>query len=133
VSEKDLVFRYREKTNSHYNLSVTFTEEGAIEFNEGYYYPACGDDEGGEYDYYLTIPATHFEAFVSLLMRRCQVKEKAPQTSKELLLRELLDRLVVQGELGSSDTIRASLDTLKSWLDQEPVPYKQFFMYWSLE
>ena len=85
-------------------------------------------DEGREYDYYLTIEAAHFEAFVSLLMRRCQVKEEAPQTSKELLLLGLLDRLVVQGALGSSDTIKASLDTLTSWLGQERIPYQQFFL-----
>jgi len=96
--------------------------------NEGYYYPAHRDDEGREYDYYLTIEAAHFDAFVSLLMRRCQVKEEAPQTSKELMLLGLLDQLVVQGELGSSETIRASLDTLKSWLDQAHIPYKQFFI-----
>jgi hypothetical protein len=128
VSQKDLVFRYREKTGSYYNLTVTLTEEGEIVFNEGYYYPAHGDDEGREYDYYLTIEAAHFEAFVSLLMRRCQVKEEASQTSKKLMLLGLLDQLVVQGELGSSDTIRASLDTFKSWLDQAHIPYKQFFI-----
>ena len=37
--------------------------------------PVYGDDEGREYDYYLTIEVAHFEAFVSLLMRRCQVQE----------------------------------------------------------
>ena len=47
---------------------------------------------------------------------------------KELLLLALLDRLVLQGELGSSDTIKASLDTLKTWLGQECIPYKQFFI-----
>ena len=52
----------------------------------------------------------------------------APQTSKELLLLVLLDQLVVQGALGSSDTIRASLDTLKSWLDQACIPYQQFLL-----
>jgi hypothetical protein len=95
VSQKDLVSRYREQTGSYYNLTVTLTEEGEIVFNEGYYYPARGDDEGREYDYYLTIEAAHFEAFVLLLMRRCQVKEEAPQISKEFLLLGLLDRLVV--------------------------------------
>ena len=48
--------------------------------------------------------------------------------SKELLLLGLLDRLVVQGELGSSDTIKASLDTLKSWLGKERIPYQQFLL-----
>ena len=46
VSQKDLVYRYREKTGSYYNLTVTLTEEGAMAFNEGYYYPARGEEEG---------------------------------------------------------------------------------------
>jgi len=79
VSQKDLVYLYREKAGNYYNMSVTLTEEGAIEFNEGYYYPPLRDDEEQEYDYYLTIEAPHCDAFVSLLMKQCQVKEGALQ------------------------------------------------------
>ncbi|HYU76781.1 MAG TPA: hypothetical protein VEL31_29285 [Ktedonobacteraceae bacterium] len=128
MNDNVLIFRYQEKTNSYYNLDVALTEEGEIEFNEGYYYPPQGDDEGQEYDYYLTIPATHFEEFVALLAAHCLEKEWHPQPDKELQLRELVAQLVVQGELGRSDTIRASLDTLQSWLDQAHIPYKQLFI-----
>jgi len=36
-------------------------------FHEEYDYGPRGDDEGREYHYYLTIPATHFQAALRVL------------------------------------------------------------------
>ena len=124
-----LVRRSRQDSASAFSLSVTIAEDGCLTFHEEYEYDLRGDDEGREYHYYMTIPATHFKAALVVFARQCERDVPAGVTLADELLLDFLRCLVARG-LGSSARINAAITTLQRWLNQAGIPYRLLRFAW---
>ena len=124
-----LVGRSRQHSGGAFSLSVTIAEDGCLIFHEAYEYDPRGDDEGREYHYYLTIPATHFKAALVVFARQCERDVPADVTLADELLLEFLRHLVARG-LGGSARINAAITTLQRWFNQSGIPYRLSRFAW---
>jgi len=124
-----LVRRSRQDSGSFFSLSVTLDEGGCLIFHEEYDYGPRGDDEGREYHYYLTIPATHFQAALRVFAQQYERDVPAVVAGADEALLECLRRLVVHG-LGSSERLNAAITTLQRWLNQAGIPYQLSHYVW---
>ncbi|SRR6266851_2882461 len=124
-----LVRRSPRDSGSSFSLSVTIDEAGCIIFHEGYDYVPRGDDEGREYHYYMTIPATHFKEALVVFAQQCERDVPAGEALADELLLECLRRLVARG-LGSSERINAAITMLQRWLNQAGIPYRLSMYSW---
>jgi len=124
-----LVRRSRQDSGSFFSLSVAIDEAGCLIFHEEYNYVARGDDEGREYHYYMTIPATHFKEALVVFARQCERDVPAVEALPDELLLECLRRLVARG-LGSSERINAAITMLQRWLNQAGIPYRLSMYAW---
>ncbi len=124
-----LVRRSRQDSGSFFSLSVAIDEAGCLIFHEEYNYVARGDDEGREYHYYMTIPATHFKEALVVFARQCERDVPAVEALPGELLLECLRRLVARG-LGSSERINAAITMSQRWLNQAGIPYRLSMYAW---
>jgi hypothetical protein len=124
-----LVRRSRQGSGSAFSLSVTIAEDGCLIFHEEYEYDQPDDDEGREYHYYLTIPATHFQAALVVFAQQCERDVPAGVTLADELLLDFLRCLVARG-LGSSARINAVITTLQRWFNQVGIPYRLSRFAW---
>ncbi len=124
-----LVRRSPKDSGSFFSLSVSIGEDGCLIFHEEYDYVARGDDEGREYHYYMTIPATHFKEALLVFARQCERDVPAGVALADELLLECLRSLVARG-LGSSERINAAITMLQRWLDQAGIPYRLSHYVW---
>ena len=123
---------YSKSLDRYYDLSVSVESAGGIRLREAYEYPERGDIEGREYKYSLVIPAAYVDTFLIRLAQAAQLEPTPPQERKIEYLITLLKRLIQQGALASVETARAqeNLDTFKSWLKQDNIPYEEHNWVW---
>ena len=121
----ELVGGYRKRSHSSYSFSAFIIDE-SICFEEEYDYYPRDDDEGMLYVYGLSIPLSHLDAFLSLLLKRCGSEPFIPQINKSGLLSQCLKQLVSQGEFKDFSTvaIKENLMTVHRWLEEEGIPHK---------
>ncbi len=124
-----LVRRSPQDSGSFFSLSVAIDEAGCLIFHEEYNYVPLGDDEGREYHYYMTIPATHFKEALVVFARQCERELPAGVALTGEPLLECLRSLVARG-LGGSERINAAITMLQRWLNQAGIPYRLSMYSW---
>ena len=125
----ELVGGYRKSTHSSYSFNAFIIDEN-ICFEEEYDYYPRDDDEGMLYVYGLSIPLSHLDAVLSLLLKRCGSEQFIPQSNKSGLLSQCLKQLVAQGEFKDFGTaaIKENLMIIHRWLEVEGIPHKPPFL-----
>ena len=124
-----LVRRSPQDRRSAFYLSVTIAEDGCLIFHEEYDYDPPGDEEGREYHYFMTIPATHFKTALVVFAQQCERDVPAVVTLADELLLDFLRCLVARG-LGTSARINAAITTLQRWFNQVGIPYRLSRFAW---
>src|SRR5689334_22757162 len=99
----ELVGGYRKGSHSSYSFSAFIIDE-SICFEEEHDYYRRGDDEGMLYVYGLSIPLSHLDTFLSLLLKLCGSEQSIPQINKSGQLSQCLKQLVSLGKFKDFST-----------------------------
>ena len=122
LEAKSILLRERSDPGRSHWLFVTTGEDGTLTFYESYEYSGQGDDDGMEYEYYLTVPAGHVDAVLALLIQLNGSEHPViPDQGKDAILVELLQQLMKQGR-GISEQVTYTT-TLQRWFNKGAIPY----------
>src|SRR5690242_13147019 len=66
---------YQDSTDCRYSLSLRVDADQSLAFSEEYSYLPREDDDGMVYVYALVIPGEQQEAFLRLLLEKCQLEQ----------------------------------------------------------
>ena len=122
LEAKSILLKERSDLGRSHWLFVTTGQDGTLTFYESYEYYGDGDDDGMEYEYYLTIPAGHVDAVLALLIQLNGSEHPViPDQGKEAHLVDLLQQRMKQGR-GISEQV-TYITTLQRWLNQGAIPY----------
>ncbi len=132
MSEHKVMGGYSQSLDRYYHLYAGIDADGRVCLREEYEYPDRPGLEGREYGFRLWIAAEHVDAWLARLAREGQLEPDSSSADAEASLVTLLARLVKQGRLASAEAVRAqeNLDTFKSWLAQEGIPYESDSWVW---